>query len=78
MKIVLVLNAREFDLTPAYQEWDTLQEQNEGWMEKTKRSMGLRSEYPKTVNGDRAYQTEKAGTHPADGYPCRVTIRERK
>jgi len=78
MRIVLVLTAREFDLTPAYQEWDALQEQNEGWMKKTRRSMGLMSNYPKTVHGDRTYQTEKAGTHPADEYPCRVTIRKRK
>jgi hypothetical protein len=28
----------------------------------------------KTVHGDMAYQTEKAGTHPADGYPYRISL----
>lgn len=77
LKVVLVLTARKFNITPAYEEWDEL--------EVTKRSGGnnlsiakligskKRSE-KRDVNGDRAYQAENGGARPALGYPCRVEL----
>lgn len=71
--ITLILTLRVFDITPAYDEWDAAR--NSGFLQTLKgKTFG---EPIKTVNGDRAYQTEKAGTHPADGYPCRVSISKR-
>jgi hypothetical protein len=72
IKIVLILAARTFEVTPAYEEWDRKQEQKRTFWQKTARWAG--GEDINTVYGDRAYQSEKAGTHPADGYPCRVTV----
>ncbi|MCJ1323085.1 hypothetical protein MMC15_008436 [Xylographa vitiligo] len=60
LKVILALTVREFDVRDAYKEWDEL--------------------YPrkgiKTVEGERAYQIEKGGAHPADRFPCRVSSRK--
>lgn len=72
IKIVLILSARRYVVTPAYEEWDQLQAQNQTmWQTTCKWIMGPEIS---TVHGDRAYQSEKAGTHPAEGYPCRVEL----
>jgi hypothetical protein len=70
IQIALVLTIRKFDITPRYEEWDAMR--NIGIFERLK--VKFVGEPVKTVHGDRAYQTEKAGTHPADGYPCRVSM----
>jgi cytochrome P450 len=70
IQIALILTLRTFDIAPAYDEWDAMQKM--GMMGALKAKFF--GEPVKTVHGDRAYQTEKAGTHPADGYPCRVTM----
>ncbi len=58
MRVVLVMIGRELDFAPAYDEWDRL--------------------HPKKglchYRGDRAYQIEEGASHPADHYPCRVSI----
>jgi cytochrome P450 len=61
LKIALVMTVREFQISPAYEEWDVLHPPK-----------GI-----KTVDGQRAYQCDKGagGVHPADGYPCRVVFR---
>lgn len=59
LKITLVLTVREFEISNAYGEWDRLH-----------RPAGI-----KTVNGERAYQMQTGGAHPADGFPCRVRLR---
>ncbi|KAL4898965.1 hypothetical protein BDW74DRAFT_184242 [Aspergillus multicolor] len=61
LRVALVMTLSEFEITPAYEEWDRLHPR----------------EGVKTVNGHRAYQAEKGGggAHPADGLPCRVTLR---
>ncbi|KAL2819651.1 cytochrome P450 [Aspergillus cavernicola] len=61
IRIALVMTLREFNITPAYGEWDRM----------------CPREGVKEVNGHRAYQAEKGGggAHPADGLPCRVTLR---
>ncbi|KAI0014744.1 cytochrome P450 [Xylariomycetidae sp. FL0641] len=62
LKIALVMTARAFDISPAYEEFDRLHP-----------SKGI-----KTVDGDRAYQAELGGggAHPADAFPVRVALRE--
>lgn len=74
LRIILILTARMFDFSPAYEEWDLVQRQNEGLFKRMIRGLGFGKEKCKTVNGERAYQTSLAGSHPADGYPCRVSI----
>lgn len=74
MRIVLILTARIFVIQPAYEEWDASQLANKGWLSGLARKTGLKGEDIKTVRGERAYQTVKPGSHPADGYPCRVTL----
>jgi cytochrome P450 len=74
MRIALILTARKFDVAPAYEEWDALQLSQEGVLKKLARHVGLVGNPVKTVAGERAYQTIKAGAHPADGYPCLVTL----
>lgn len=61
LRVVLALTIREFDLEPMYDEWDK--------MHSVKGST-------KKVDGERAYQIEKGGAHPADRFPCRVSLRK--
>jgi cytochrome P450 len=60
LKVILALTAREFDIKDAYEEFDKLHPRR-----------GLQ-----TVCGERAYQIEKGGAHPADYLPCRVSVRK--
>ncbi|KAI0431594.1 cytochrome P450 [Xylaria sp. FL1042] len=61
LKVALVMTARMFDITPAYDEWDKLY---------PRKSV-------KSVDGNRAYQAEMGGggAHPANGFPVRVRMR---
>jgi cytochrome P450 len=74
MRIALVLTARRLIVRPAYEEWEELQSAKSGFARKFARQVGVASAEPQTVYGDRAYQTDTAGTHPKDGYPCRVEV----
>lgn len=58
IKTVLVMTLREFDILPAYDEWD-----------KSNPTKDL-----KTVFGERAYQISSGAAHPADGFPCKVSL----
>ena len=58
IKVFLVMTLREFDIKPAYEEWDRIKGKPE----------------PRTVDGERAYQVLDGTTRPADGFPCRVSI----
>jgi cytochrome P450 len=60
IKVVLAATVREFDVKPAYEEWDTLNPKK-----------GLR-----VVEGERAYQIDEGAAHPADHFPCRVFFRD--
>lgn len=60
IKTVLALTVREFDIQPAYDEFDKL------YPEK-----GLR-----TAAGERVYQVDGGSAHPADHFPCRVSLRK--
>jgi hypothetical protein len=61
LKVALVMTARTFDITPAYEEWDKMHPKK-----------GI-----KAVDGNRAYQAEMGGggAHPADGLPVKITLR---
>ncbi|KAJ5266769.1 hypothetical protein N7478_009577 [Penicillium angulare] len=74
MRLVLVMTLRTFKIEPAYDEWDVIQRQKEGSLTKWGRWAGVVKDEIKTVHGERAYQTEEAGGHPADGYPCRISL----
>lgn len=76
IRTVLVMTARNFHFKPAYEDWDQIQAQQAGFWTKMIRQFG--KEEPNTVYDDRVYQTEKAGTHPSDGYPCRVELVDSK
>ncbi|KAN0108650.1 cytochrome P450 [Hyaloscypha variabilis] len=74
LRVVLIMTARSFKLEPAYGEWDSMQAKNAGlWTNVTTWIGGKEID---TVKGDRAFQTEVAGSHPSDGYPCRVSLAE--
>ncbi|KAH8732130.1 cytochrome protein [Phaeosphaeriaceae sp. PMI808] len=60
LRISLVMLVRKFDVTPAYGEWD--------------QTYGIPKLRACSFNGDRAYQIGQAGAHPADGFPCRVSM----
>ncbi|KAI0479830.1 cytochrome protein [Xylaria cf. heliscus] len=60
VKITLALTVREFEIHNAFGEWDRLHSTTK----------------VKQVNGERAYQTQSGGAHPADGYPCRISLRK--
>ncbi len=62
IKMVLAMTIREFDIEPAYSEWD-----------RRHPGKGLR-----TVDGERVYQIDEGAAHPADHYPCRVYLRHEK
>jgi cytochrome P450 len=62
VKMILAMTVREFDVKPAYEEWDRLHPRK-----------GL-----KTVDGERAYQIDEGAAHPVDHFPCRVYLRDQK
>lgn len=73
LTIVLILTARFFDIAPAYEKWDTIQENTTS---KVARWWWPKTGVPKTVVGGRAYPTSRAGGYPAEGYPCSVSVRQ--
>lgn len=56
LRVILACLVGDFDIRPAYEEWDTL-------------NPGIGN---KLYRGERAYQVEKGASHPAGGFPCRV------
>ncbi|KAI0008223.1 cytochrome protein [Xylariaceae sp. FL0662B] len=60
VKITLILTVREFEIRHGFDEWDGLHPTSK----------------IKHVNGERAYQTQSGGAHPADGDPCRISLRK--
>lgn len=60
IKTVLALTIRQFDIQPSCEEWDRLYPRK-----------GLRH-----IEGERVYQREEGAAHPADKYPCRVSLRD--
>jgi len=58
LRVILACLVREFEITPAYDEWDA---------QNPKKGIKL-------YRGERAYQVEKGASHPANGYPCRIKL----
>ncbi len=58
MKMILVMTIRELNVEGAFSEWDQLHPRK-----------GI-----KEVRGERAYQMILGSAHPADGYPCKVSL----
>ncbi|KAF2655142.1 cytochrome P450 [Lophiostoma macrostomum CBS 122681] len=67
LRVVLALTVRSFDICPAYEEWDIYRPRS------ILERIGFAKRKPGFVDGDRAYQIEKGGGHPSEGYPCIVT-----
>lgn len=65
LRVVFALIAREFDFRPCYDEWDRLYSRS--------RKKGA----VRTHRGERAYLIEEVAAHPAEHYPCRVSLRKR-
>lgn len=70
LRVALVLTCRDLELQDAYDEFDARREKELSFVEKAKRV--LFGEPVRTVHGERAYQTDSGGLHPANGYPCYV------
>jgi cytochrome P450 len=62
MKVSLVMLVRTFNVQPAYEEWD--------------RMHGISPKRNSTFEGERAYLTGQSGAHPAEGMPCRISLRQ--
>jgi cytochrome P450 len=77
IRVALVMTVRRFNLQPAYEEWDTIKKSSEGIYTTVLKRLGMKGEKCKEILGERAYQTSRSGAHPADGYPCRVSLVER-
>ena len=60
LRVVLACILRQFDIVPAYDEWDNLYPRKGH----------------QTYRGERAYQIEEGAAHPVDHYPCRVSLRK--
>jgi len=76
LRVALIMTVRSFDISPAYSEWDACKQASEGLLASLLKKFGIKSEEPNTVLGERAYQTTRSGAHPADRYPCRVSLAE--
>ncbi|KAJ4344810.1 uncharacterized protein N0V89_012554 [Didymosphaeria variabile] len=74
LRVTLIMTARTFRITPAYEEWDAFKTANEISWTRLARKLGIKKDEPKPPRGERAYQTSRSGAHPAEGYPCRVTL----
>ncbi|KAF2022236.1 cytochrome protein [Aaosphaeria arxii CBS 175.79] len=62
LRVTLVMLVRSFDVKPAYEEWDYLH--------------GISLESAPKYEGERAYQAGQSGAHPAEGMPCRISLRQ--
>jgi hypothetical protein len=74
LRIILIMTARTFNITPAYDEWDAAQLEKRSNLSSVKQWWRPKATGPKTVMGERAYPTSRPGGYPADGYPCRITL----
>ncbi|KAI1872994.1 hypothetical protein JX265_004629 [Neoarthrinium moseri] len=70
LRIAVVLTCRDLEIRDAYDDFDAKMDNEMGIGEKLKR--WIFGEPMRTLHGDRAYQTDSAGLHPVNGYPCYV------
>jgi cytochrome P450 len=72
LRVALIMTVRQFDIRPAYAEIDAERARQDGLLGFVLNGRGFFKEPTKTFRGERAYQIEKGGAHPSEGYPCRV------
>ncbi|ROW11887.1 hypothetical protein VPNG_04989 [Cytospora leucostoma] len=70
LRVAVILTCRDLEIRDAYDDYDAQRESELSVVEKIKRT--LLGNPVKTVHGQRAYQTDSGGLHPANGYPCYV------
>lgn len=70
LRVAIVLTCRDLEIRDAYDDFDAKMESELGVVEKVKRI--IFGQPVKTVHGERAYQTDSGGLHPANGYHCYV------
>lgn len=70
LRVAVILTCRDLEVRDAYDDFDAKREGELGVVEKMKRA--LSGQPVRTVHGERAYQTDSGGLHPANGYPCYV------
>lgn len=58
LRVILACLIRDFDASPAYDEWDAQNPRK-----------GI-----KLYRGERVYQVEQGAAHPVHGYPCRIQL----
>lgn len=61
LRVILASLVREFDIVPAYDEWDQRHP-----------TKGV-----KLLRGNRAYQVEQGAAHPVNGYPCWIKLAQK-
>ncbi|KAJ5721974.1 hypothetical protein N7488_000009 [Penicillium malachiteum] len=64
VKATVAMVVRQFDFQDAYAEYDVIHP--------------LKKNEIKTIFNERAYMIQKGGGHPAQGFPCKVTLRDAK
>lgn len=70
LRVAIILTCRDLEIRDAYDDFDAKRESELVVVQKMKRT--LFGQPVKTVHGERAYQTDSGGLHPANGYPCYV------
>lgn len=70
LRVAVILTCRDLEIRDAYDDFDAKREKELGVVEKAKRAVF--GQPVKTVHGERAYQTDSGGLHPANGYPCYI------
>lgn len=76
LRVLLIMTVRKFVISPAYEDFDKIQADRAGISQRLARVLGLGHKRPRRYHGERAYQTEKAGSHPSEAYPCYVSMRK--
>ncbi|KAL9116354.1 MAG: hypothetical protein Q9187_007120 [Circinaria calcarea] len=61
IKLIMAMSVRTFDVRADFETWDRLHPKKG----------------PRTAYGERAYQTLQGSAKPVDGFPCRITLKER-
>ena len=76
LRIAMIMTIRMFEIQPAYKEWDAIKESETTLWQKLWQGQFFSFEYKpvKTVDNDRAWQTDTGGARPADAYPCRIRV----
>lgn len=70
LRVAIILTCRDIEIRDAYDDFDVKRMKELSVFAKMKRT--LFGQPVKTVHGERAYQTDSGGLHPANGYPCYV------